>query len=85
MIETENEVNKADKLIESSVSLQVLSFIAAFVVIMVNVFMRIIISKLNDFEKHTSFTDKNTSIAAKLTIARILNSSVIYLVVHLWY
>ena len=38
---------------------------------------------LNEVEKHTRFTDKNTSIATKLTMARILNSSVVYLVVHL--
>lgn len=40
---------------------------------------------LNEVEKHTSFTDKNTSVATKLTMARVLNSSVVYLIVHLSY
>lgn len=59
-----------------------LSGIAAFVVLLVNVALRPIIGKLTDFERHSTFTEKNVSIAIKLTLARVINSSVIFLIVH---
>lgn len=81
--EETDTMTEQQELVDSSDSIQVLSFVAALVVIMVNVYLRPIVSYLNDYEKHTTYTDKNISLISKLTMARVLNSSVVFLVVHL--
>lgn len=51
-------------------------------IVVINFILLRVIRMFVDFEKHATYTDLNTSVAFKLTIARFLNSSLIILILN---
>lgn len=68
--------------LEERAKIQTLSGVASGIVFIINALLLIVIRKFSEFEKHRTYTNLNTSVAFKLTIARFLNSSFVILAIN---
>ena len=78
----EHGENLEEKSLEEQGYIRGLSALASSSVVIINVVLLRLIRMFAEFEKHRTYTNVNTSVAFKLTVARFLNSSLIILMVN---
>ena len=78
--EKEKDLDK--KSLQEQGIVKVLSASASVAIVFINFVLLRVIRAFAEFEKHETYTDLNTSVAFKLTIARFLNSSLIIFILN---
>jgi len=60
-----------------------LSFVVAFVIILINIILKSVVRYLTSKERHETYTAYNLSVALKLMIARFVNTAIVPVIINI--
>ena len=60
-----------------------MSFVVAFVIILINIILKSVVRYLTSKERHETYTAYNLSVALKLMIARFVNTAIVPVIINI--
>jgi hypothetical protein len=77
------DISKSLTIKKQGVEIRILSFVVAFVIILINNVLKWVVRYLTGKERHETYTAYNLSIALKLMLARFVNTAIVPVIINI--